>query len=108
LIAAAAALIGMDSGPAHIAAAVGTAAVVISAHPTTGAVTHTGAPERFRPWGDPSRILVAQPARAQAPCVDGCDAGRAHCILGVEPTTLWPRLEAFIAAALAPQVAVHR
>lgn len=83
LLGMAALFIGMDSGPAHLAAALGVPVVVLTPNPVGSSPGHTGAPERFRPWTGPSRLLLLRPARHTEPCHDGCDADRPHCILGL-------------------------
>jgi heptosyltransferase-2 len=98
LLARAAAFIGMDSGPAHIAAAVGTPVAVVFCHPANGSPDHTYAPERFAPRG--RHVRVIQPARATPPCVEGCEADEAHCILALTEDVLRPQLERFVSAAL--------
>lgn len=98
LLARAAAFVGMDSGPAHIAAAVGTPVAVLFCHPADGSPDHTYAPERFGPRG--AHVEVIQPARATAPCVAGCEVTEAHCILGLTEDVLLPQLERFVSAVL--------
>jgi ADP-heptose:LPS heptosyltransferase len=100
LISRAGAFIGMDSGPAHIAAAVGAPTAVLFCHPADGSARHTGAPERFAPRGRPGQVLVVQPDSARAPCRCGCEAGEAHCILALTEEVLLERLGLFISAAL--------
>ena len=100
LIARASAFIGMDSGPAHIAAAVGTPVAVLSCHPVGGAADHANAPERFAPRGSAGAAVVIRPARTTAPCRGGCAANEAHCILALDETLLWPQLADFIERAL--------
>ena len=73
--------LGNDSGPMHLAAAVGVPVVEISAHPVAGPPLHPRSPVRFGPWGVPCRVL--QPSKAIAPCSDACTATRPHCILSV-------------------------
>lgn len=75
--------VGSDSAPMHLAAAMGVPCVEISCHPTGGDPLHNNAPERFAPWGVPSRIV--RPAAAVPPCTAQCDADVAHCILAVTP-----------------------
>jgi ADP-heptose:LPS heptosyltransferase len=70
--------VGNDTGPMHLAAAVGTPVVEISCHPVTGAANHPHSPVRFGPWGVERTIL--QPKRALSPCSTGCSSNRAHCI----------------------------
>jgi len=82
--------IGHDTGAMHLAAAVGVPVVEISCHPLTGSPYSWNAPQRFGPWGVPSRIL--QPPKPLPPCRDECDTDKPHCILQIEP-------DAVIAAA---------
>jgi heptosyltransferase-2 len=72
--------VGNDSGPMHLAAAVGTPVVEISCHPRNAKPYFLNAPERFGPWRVPAVVL--QPV-ATAPCEDTCSADRPHCILGI-------------------------
>jgi heptosyltransferase-2 len=53
--------VGNDSGPKHIAAAVGVPVVEISAFRVGGDVHHPNSPARFHAWGVPYRL--AQPPR---------------------------------------------
>jgi len=77
------AFVGSDSGPMHLAAAVGTPCVQISCHPASGSKLHPSAPERFHPWNVGYRTI--QPRLPIAPCADGCEDDRAHCILSLSP-----------------------
>lgn len=74
--------VGNDTGPMHLAAAVGTPVVAISQHPRDGLPQHQNSPERFGPWDVPS--VVVQPKKAVPPCVDSCSAMESHCICTVE------------------------
>ena len=73
--------VGNDSGPMHMAAAVGLPVVEISCHPENGDPNHANAPERFGPCGVPFR--VCRPKASLAPCKEACDEDHAHCILQV-------------------------
>jgi len=73
--------IGSDSAPMHLAAAVGVPCVEISCHPAGGDPLHNNAPERFAPWGVPSRVV--RPGAAVPPCVSSCSADGPHCIVTV-------------------------
>ncbi|QBG47331.1 glycosyltransferase family 9 protein [Verrucomicrobia bacterium S94] len=75
--------IGNDSGPMHMAAAVGVPVVEISCHVQGGDPNHANAPERFGPYGVPHRIC--RPEKAMAPCIDCCMMEHAHCITAVTP-----------------------
>jgi len=104
LVGRAAAFLGMDSGPAHIAAAVHTPAAVIFSHPRSGSPAHVGAPQRFRPWTDPEHLLIVQPARPLAPCVEGCEADEPHCITQLDVDAIYPAIAEFMAGSMAEPV----
>lgn len=97
LIGRATAFLGMDSGPAHIAAALHTPAAVVFSHPRSSSPAHVGAPERFRPWADPGLLLIVQPDAPLAPCVEGCEADEPHCITQLEVDAIHPAVAAFMA-----------
>lgn len=80
--------IGNDSGPMHIAAAMGVSCVEISCHPKNGDTLAANSAARFSPWGIASTVL--QPERATSPCTDSCSRSEAHCItqIGVEEVFL--------------------
>jgi heptosyltransferase-2 len=73
--------VGNDSGPMHLAGAVGCAVVEISKHPTSGKAEHESSPVRFGPVARWSSVL--QPKALKAECREGCDQSDAHCITGV-------------------------
>ena len=73
--------VGNDSGPKHLAAAVGVPVTEINCHSLDGLPFHVDSPRRFGPWGVPHRIL--QPKTAISPCSDACVAQEAHCICDV-------------------------
>ena len=100
LIGRAALLLGMDSSPGHIAAALGTPAAIVFGNHAGGSPRHVGAPERFRPWCDPALIHLIRPAAPLSPCVEGCDADQPHCILQVETDVVLPALADFLAGTL--------
>lgn len=90
---------GMDSGPVHMAAALGVPTAVVFCHPANGDPAWPYAPERFRPWGD--AVLVLQPSAAAAPCIDKCVSAESHCIAGVDPVDAAARMAAFFAERFA-------
>jgi ADP-heptose:LPS heptosyltransferase len=69
---------GNDSGPKHLAAAMGKPVVEITCHPKDGDATHFQAPGRFGSTADPGIVLA--PRTALAPCTATCLAGEPHCI----------------------------
>jgi heptosyltransferase-2 len=71
-----------DSGPMHLAAAVGSPVVEIAWHAQGSSPAHPDSPARFHPWGVPH--VVVQPERAKAPCRGSCESSVPHCILGVD------------------------
>jgi ADP-heptose:LPS heptosyltransferase len=83
-------LITNDSGPAHVAASVGTPTLVVSAHPVDADPWVVGSPNRYRPWGVPSVVL--QPANRLPPCdrETTCRASMPHCILSVSVEDVVP------------------
>lgn len=74
--------VGNDTGPKHIAAAVGCKVVEITRFSKTGTDSHLQSPFRFRVWGVENTVL--QPQKAVLPCVDSCKMNEAHCILEVK------------------------
>ncbi|WP_041975135.1 glycosyltransferase family 9 protein [Pyrinomonas methylaliphatogenes] len=73
--------VGNDTGPMHIAAAVGTPVVGIFCHPLDGDPLHSNSPARFGPWKVFSCIV--QPHVPMSPCSDACMDYKPHCILNV-------------------------
>ena len=76
--------VGNDTGPMHMASAVGVPSIEISCHPADGQPDHERSPLRFGAWGVQS--WVAQPAQGSDGCVGFCargETGEAHCILAV-------------------------
>jgi heptosyltransferase-2 len=82
LISRVTAVVGMDSGPAHIAAATDTPVVVFSPHPQKGDPNDGHSPVRFRPWGQ-AESIVLQPEEPVWPCVLRCRAEGPNCILAI-------------------------
>lgn len=75
--------IGNDSGPMHLAAAVGLPVVEISCHPLGGAPDHINSPERTGPYT--TRKSVVRPKVFLGNCRGGCMENAAHCITGISP-----------------------
>lgn len=70
-----------DSGPMHIAEAVGTPVVAVSCHASQSCQLHRNAPERFGPTLSSSRMI--RPMNQFSPCANACEALEPHCILGI-------------------------
>jgi ADP-heptose:LPS heptosyltransferase len=81
IIADAKLFLGNDSGPAHIAGALGVNTIVISPFPISCAEDHPNSPRRFRPVGP--RVKVLQPNAPMPPCSPMCQKDAQHCILQV-------------------------
>jgi heptosyltransferase-2 len=76
--------IGNDTGPMHMASALGVPVVEISCHPANGSPVHERSPLRFGPWDVPA--WIARPAKGVGDCRDFCirgELGEAHCVLAV-------------------------
>jgi len=74
-------LISNDTGPLHIAAALGIPTVAIFSHPEGGSDFSCNSPVRFGPWK--SHCNIVQPRNPRPPCVKECAAEEPHCILEV-------------------------
>jgi ADP-heptose:LPS heptosyltransferase len=73
--------VGNNSGPIHLAAAVGCAVIEISKHPLGGHSAHECSPVRFGPVAEWSCVL--QPESLEPECQEGCDKSNAHCITSI-------------------------
>jgi heptosyltransferase-2 len=76
--------VGNDTGPMHMAAAMGVPVVEISCHPANGSPAHERSPLRFGPRDVPA--WIARPAAGRDDCREFCvpgELGEPHCILAV-------------------------
>jgi ADP-heptose:LPS heptosyltransferase len=73
--------VGMDSGLAHVAAALKRVTIVLSPHPLGGDPNHHNSPERFRPYGVKS-VVIRPPGRRG--CEASCVGSGPHCILDID------------------------
>ena len=76
--------VGNDTGPMHMAAALGIDVVAINPHPADGSPHHERYPQRFCAWD--VEPFIAQPAHGLDDCVEFCEPGEKgepHCILAV-------------------------
>ncbi len=72
---------GSDSGPGHIAGALGIPCVILFIAAEGADPDGPSAPERVRPMGQ--RVMWCRPAQTLAPCVGYCTAKAPHCILQI-------------------------
>jgi ADP-heptose:LPS heptosyltransferase len=99
--------LGNDSGPGHIAGALGVPALIVMASQEGCRPDGPSSPARIRPIGP--HVAYCQPRRCLAPCNDFCTADSAHCITSVSAgdallklESLWHEaLQGFVAAAAA-------
>lgn len=96
--------IGNDSGPAHIAGALGVPTVVISPFPLSCNLEHPNSPARFRPCGP--HVSIVRPAEPLAPCVQTCELDEAHCIQQVSVDQVLRAIDQLIQAVNVPQNSV--
>ena len=89
--------VGNDSGPMHMAAAMGVSCVEVSCHPVNGDPVGSNSPVRFSPWGVPHRVL--QPVHATPPCRDGCAKSYAHCITAIAVEEVFRAVQELLPAA---------
>lgn len=82
----AAAFIGNDSGPGHLAAGLGT---------PTFTIFGPQLPESFAP-AHPRAQWVEGEACPHKPCFDACRFAENHCLLGVDVERVWKRMEPFL------------
>lgn len=76
-------LVGMDSAPGHIAAALGIPSLIFSCFEQNGNPMEDCSPVRWRPFG-PAPSIVLQPPAPLWPCKDVCRQEYGHCIMTIE------------------------
>ena len=87
--------VGNDTGPMHIAAALGLPTVEISCHPRPGSPRHAHSSLRFGPWKVP--CAVVQPEQPLPPCRISCEADHAHCIATIDVASVRQAIETLVA-----------
>jgi heptosyltransferase-2 len=79
--------VGADSGPAHLASAVGTPAVVL--------FSGTNRPRQWRPWG--RRVAVVKHPVVCSPChLTKCPLGGHPCMTGIMPEAVMRKVQAVL------------
>lgn len=90
-------LIGADSGPAHLAAAVGTAAIAL--------FSGTNRVRQWRPWG--RRVLVARYGVSCSPChLRQCPLPDHPCMTGLTPEAVMRKVRQALRPARMPEQTV--
>lgn len=86
--------LGNDSGPAHIAGAIGVPTVVVNFFPLSCDLEHDSSPVRFRPCGP--GVAIVQPKHALPPCTPCCAMEGPHCITQISTEEAISVIEALI------------
>jgi ADP-heptose:LPS heptosyltransferase len=84
------AFVGNDSGPGHIAGALGIPTISLHVQPRESDPRHIKSPAHHRPVG-PS-VTVVQPETFLAPCQDRCEAKTVHCLDQIQVDEVWTAL----------------
>jgi ADP-heptose:LPS heptosyltransferase len=95
------AYVGSDSGPKHVALALGLPVVEISRIAMNGDPNHYTAPERFGPWLKSSKVL--RPERPLPPCTGPCQAAGPHCISQIPASSAVDALKSLLRRRRAPK-----
>lgn len=88
--------VGNDSGPGHVAGAVGTPTLEATAFASSGDPFHHASPNRSHPCGP--FVRVEQPERQLSPCSTECVADEPHCIRQVGVDQMRHAFRALIAS----------
>jgi ADP-heptose:LPS heptosyltransferase len=90
--------VGNDSGPGHIAGALGVPTLIVSPFPLSCSLDHPNAPARFRPCGP--RVKVVQPPSPLPPCNPYCNLDEAHCITQVSVNDMFDAANSLLRGAV--------
>ncbi len=86
--------IGNDSGPMHIAAAVGTPIIEILSCSKENNMHNSNTPIRFRPWKN--ECIILQPEKTLPPCTRECISDSPHCIRQITVQEVFEAVKALI------------
>lgn len=89
--------IGNDSGPGHLAGALGVPCVILYIAAEGSDPEAPFAPERVRPMG--SSVVCCRPAQTISPCEEYCRADSAHCITQIELDTVLRAIDSLLHAS---------
>jgi ADP-heptose:LPS heptosyltransferase len=102
LMSHAALFLGNDSGPGHIAGALGVPTLILMASHEGCRPSGPSSPTRIRPFGP--HVVCCQPKHCVSPCDDYCTADAAHCITGISVEQALLKLKGLWQEALQPYV----
>ena len=97
LIAHANLFLGNDSGPAHIAGALGIPTLTLFVANKDGNPDHPSSPTRIHPIGP--LVELCMPSELMGPCTDCCNAPDAHCIKNITVDQVLETLHALLERA---------
>jgi ADP-heptose:LPS heptosyltransferase len=97
ILAHAALFLGNDSGPGHVAGALGTPTVVLAAAGPGCDPDDPAAPARLHPLGP--FVEFRAPTRNLAPCSGACHATEPHCITLIQPDEVMQAVDAVLVRA---------
>jgi ADP-heptose:LPS heptosyltransferase len=86
--------LGNDSGPAHLAAALGIPTTVLYIADPTCNPNHPATPERVAPFGP--HVTILRPANCLPPCIGACSAPEAHCLRTIAPAEITAAVLSFL------------
>jgi heptosyltransferase-3 len=84
------AFVGNDSGPGHIAGALGIPTISLHVQPRSSDPHHIKSPAHHRPAGP--LVTVVQPENFLAPCEDRCESKTVHCLDQIGVDEVWTAL----------------
>ena len=96
IIAHATLFVGADSGPAHLAGALGRPTITLFAVPENLDPDGPSAPERIHPVGP--HVTCIAPPHCIAPCTTTCIADDAHCIRLITPSAVIQAIDETLSA----------
>ncbi|HEX3966511.1 MAG TPA: glycosyltransferase family 9 protein [Edaphobacter sp.] len=97
LISHASLFLGNDSGPAHIAGALGLPTLTLFVANKDGNPDYPSSPTRIHPIGP--LVELCMPSELIKPCIDNCSALDAHCIKNISVENVLERLDVLLERA---------
>jgi ADP-heptose:LPS heptosyltransferase len=84
------AFVGNDSGPGHIAGALGIPTISLHVQPRSSDPRHIKSPAHHRPAGP--YVTVVQPEKFLDPCQERCESKSVHCLDQITVDEVWHSL----------------